>query len=73
MDKRQVARKKILLQHNIAMQIFFDLDLKMLPHIIEWFDIVKPCMHETIFSKKMLTAIYQFIRAFPGKVEGLSA
>ena len=67
-DKNQVAIKKILKYHqHFDMQPFFEWDLKVLPHAVDWFDRARFVYdnNEAGIGNHKLGAIYQFIRACP--------
>ena len=68
-DKKQVAIKKILKQHQrFDMQPFFEWDLKVLPLAVAWFERARSIENNEeagIIDKCKLDAIYQFIRAMP--------
>lgn len=66
-DKQQVAMAKIL--HHYAhfdATAFLESDLKMLPHIVNWFDRAQVCTKssEDVNTKKLST-FYQFTKAMP--------
>jgi len=67
-DKENIAMKKILQQHKqFDMTTCFEWELKMLPHVIDWFRRANACVEkrDTNFSSRKLDAIYQFTRAMP--------
>ena len=71
-DKKQVAIKKIFIHHNhFDMQPFFELDLKVLPLVIDLFERARSVetIDEAGIENRKLDAIYQFIRARPDVFE----
>ena len=77
-DKKQIATKKILKHHqHLDMRPFFELDLKMLPLVIDWFEQARSITENDDevpgIGKQKLGAIYQFIRAMPEVFEPVPA
>ena len=70
-SKRQIAVCKILKYHpNMDFESFFDLDLKLLPHVITWFDNAATYPDELrgsarAIQMKKMSAIYQFLPNVP--------
>jgi len=67
-DKGDIAIKKILLYHeHLDMTSCFEWELKLLPHVIKWFEQAGRCVEnkDTSLSSRKLDAIYQFTRAMP--------
>eukprot|EP00578_Thalassiosira_sp_NH16_P002256 CAMPEP_0181140538 /NCGR_PEP_ID=MMETSP1071-20121207/35356_1 /TAXON_ID=35127 /ORGANISM="Thalassiosira sp., Strain NH16" /LENGTH=371 /DNA_ID=CAMNT_0023227493 /DNA_START=239 /DNA_END=1351 /DNA_ORIENTATION=- len=67
-DTRDIAIKKILLHHErLDMTSCFEWELKLLPHVIAWFEQAGKCVenNDNSLSPRKLDAIYQFTRAMP--------
>ena len=67
-NKKQVAMEKIIKHHqHFDMQPFFEWDMKILPHAIEWFERARSIANndDVGIDKRKLESIYQFIRAMP--------
>ena len=69
-DTKKVAARKIIKTHkDLSMETFFELDLKVLPIAVKWFDNAISMFSQYVFHEHMkttkLSAIYQFIRGLP--------
>mmetsp|Transcript_5148 Transcript_5148/g.7480 ORF Transcript_5148/g.7480 Transcript_5148/m.7480 type:complete len:533 (+) Transcript_5148:123-1721(+) len=78
-DAAKIAKIKILLNHpDLDMEPFFQKQLKLLPHVMSWFQRARPCHSNSSPSGRVLTrtqsqkllsrelsAVYKFIRGMP--------
>ena len=68
-DKGKVAMQKIVHSHpHLDMRLFFEWELKVLPIMIEWFTKATTSLDASFegkIKKMRLSAIYDFIKAFP--------
>mmetsp|Transcript_2596 Transcript_2596/g.4807 ORF Transcript_2596/g.4807 Transcript_2596/m.4807 type:complete len:241 (+) Transcript_2596:391-1113(+) len=67
-DKKQTAIQKVLHFHpHFDMKPFFEWDLKVLPHVVDWFGRNRAYTEniEADIDARKVDAIYQFIHAMP--------